>query len=277
LPPDGRRIFAMGGGGFSTHPSDPALDEFVLGLAQGRREPRVCLLPTAGGDAQEQIVRFHAALDGHSCVASHLSLFRLGHRPVSLREHLLGQDIIYVGGGSMLNMLAIWRAHGLDELMREAWEAGVVLCGLSAGSMCWFEGGITTSTGRPAPAAGLGLLPGANSVHWNSEPNRRPAFLAAVRDGVLPDGWGVDDGVGLLFEGTELTDAVSARPRAGAVRVARAAGDAGVSETPVPCRRLPDGPRPGLTPPTELAELRRMRDARPTANRLGHRRAGIRD
>ena len=267
----------MGGGGFSTHPPDPALDDFVLGLAQGRREPRICLLPTAGGDAQEQIVRFQAAFDDRACVASHLSLFRLGRRPVSLREHLLGQDIIYVGGGSMLNMLAIWRAHELDVVMREAWEAGVVLCGLSAGSMCWFEGGITTSTGRPAPAAGLGFLRGSNSVHYGSEPNRRPAFLAAVREGALPDGWGIDDGVGLLFEGTELTDVVSARPRAGAVRVAREKDEPGVSETPVAHRRLPDGPRPGLTPPTELAELRRMRDARPTANRLGHRRAGMRD
>jgi peptidase E len=266
----------MGGGGFSTHPPDPALDEFVLGLAH-RREPRICLLPTAGGDAQEQIVRFHAAFGDRACIASHLSLFRLGRHPVSLRDHLLGQDIIYVGGGSMLNMLAIWQAHAIDAIMREAWDAGVVLCGLSAGAMCWFQAGITTSTGRPAPAAGLGLLPGSSSVHYGSEPNRRPAFLAAVREGALPDGWGVDDGAGLLFEGTELTGAVSARPRAGVVRVAREPEGAGVSETPVPCRRLPDGPRPGLTPPTELAELRRMRDARPTANRVGHRRAGIRD
>ena len=152
-----------------------------------------------------------------------------------------------------------------------------MLCGLSAGSMCWFEGGITTSTGRPAPAPGLGLLPGSNSVHYGSEPARRPAFLAAVRDGVLPDGWGVDDGVGLLFEGTELADAVSARPRAHAVRVAREPTAAGVSETRVRHRQLPDGPRPGLTPPTELSELRLLRDGRPTANRLGARRAGLRD
>src|SRR4030081_3362076 len=205
----------MGGGGFWMQPAGPALDEFVLGLAQGRREPRICLLPTAGGGAQEQIVRFPAAFDDRARGPSHLSLFRRGRRPVSLREHLLGQDIIYVGGGSMLNMLAIWRAHELDVVMREAWEAGVVRCGLSAGSMCWFEGGITTSTGRPAPAAGLGFLPGSNSVPHGSETNRGPAFLAAVRDGALADGWGIDDGVGLLFEGTELTDVVSARPRAG--------------------------------------------------------------
>jgi dipeptidase E len=277
LPPDARRIFAMGGGGFITHPPDPALDEFVLGLARGRGEPRICLLPTAGGDAQEQIVRFHAAFGDRPCAPSHLSLFRLGRRPVSLREHLLAQDIIYVGGGSMLNMLAIWHAHGLDAVMREAWEAGVVLCGLSAGSMCWFEGGITTSTGRPGPAPGLGFLAGSNSVHYSSEPDRRPAFLAAVRDGVLPDGWGVDDGVGLLFEGTELTDVVSTRRRAGAVRVARTRGGDGVSEIPIEHRRLHEGPRPGLTPPTELAELRRVRNARPNGNRLGARRAGLRD
>ena len=99
----------MGGGGFSTHPPDPALDDFVLGLAQGRREPRICLLPTAGGDAQEQIVRFQAAFDDRACVASHLSLFRLGRRPVSLREHLLGQDII----GAARDLIG---AHGIEEV-----------------------------------------------------------------------------------------------------------------------------------------------------------------
>jgi dipeptidase E len=274
LPPDGRRIFAMGGGGFSTHPPDPALDDFVLGLARGRREPRICLLPTAGGDAQEQIVRFHSAFGDRRCTASHLSLFRL-RRPISLREHLLAQDIIYVGGGSMLNLLAIWRAHALDEVLREAWEAGVVLCGLSAGSMCWFEGGITTSTGRPAPASALGLLRGSNCVHYHDEASRRPAFMAAIRDGALPAGWGVDDGVGLLFEGTELCDVVSARPAAGAVRVSRER-NRDVTERPVPLRRLPGGPRPAVSPRTELTDVYRLRRQRGGA-RIGHRRAGLRD
>ena len=265
----------MGGGGFFTHPPDLALDDFVLGLARGRREPRICLLPTAGGDAQEQIVRFHSAFDDRRCTASHLSLFRLGRHPISLREHLLSQDIVYVGGGSMLNMLAIWRAHALDQVMREAWEAGVVLCGLSAGSMCWFQGGITTSTGRPAPTSALGLLRGSNCVHYHDEPARRPAFLAAVGDGALPAGWGVDDGVGLLFEGTELGDVVSARPAAGAVWVSRAR-DGDVTERPLPLRRLPAGPRPAVAPRTELTDVYRLRRQGGSA-RIGHRRAGLRD
>jgi peptidase E len=276
LPPDGRRIFAMGGGGFSRSSSDHALDDFVLGLANGRHEPRICLLPTAGGDAQEQIVRFHAAFGDRPCVPSHVSLFRLGQRPIALREHLLAQDIIYVGGGSMLNMLAIWRAHGLDPVMRESWEAGVVLCGLSAGSMCWFDGGITTSTGRPAPAPGLGLLSGSNCVHYHDEPARRPAFLAAVGEEALPAGWGVDDGVGLLFDGEELVDVVSARPAAGAVRVRREHGG-DVTEVPLPLRRLPSGPRPALTSRTELTDVHRLRRHRSAGARIGHRRTGLRD
>jgi dipeptidase E len=275
LPPDRRRIFAMGGGGFSTAATDHALDDYVLGLAASR-EPRICLLPTAGGDAQEQIVRFHAAFGDRECVPSHLSLFRLGQHPISLRAHLLAQDIVYVGGGSMLNMLAIWQAHDLDVVMREAWEAGVVLCGLSAGSMCWFGGGITSSTGRLAPAEGLGLLPGSNCVHYHDEPERRPAYLAAVGEAALPAGWGVDDGVGLLFEGEQLADVVSSRPAAGAMRVSRSA-EAEVIERPLPLRRLPSGPRPGSTARTELTDVHRLRRHRSAGPRLGHRRAGLRD
>jgi peptidase E len=235
----------MGGGGFSTSASDYALDDYVLGLASGRREPRICLLPTAGGDAQDQIVRFHAAFDDRPCVPSYLSLFRLGQKPISLREHLLDQDIVYVGGGSMLNMLAIWRAHDLDAVMREAWEAGVILCGQSAGSMCWFSGGITSSTGRLAPAPGLGLLDGSNCVHYHDEAGRRPAFLAAIGDEALPSGWGVDDGVGLLFEGQELADVVSSRPAAGAMRVTREP-DGEVSERPAAAAAQRTAPRPDV-------------------------------
>ena len=124
------------------------LDDYVLSLAPAR-EPRICLLPTAGGDSEEQIRRFSIAFGDRLCETSHVSLFRLGHRPVSLRDHLLSQHVIYVGGGSMINLLALWRAHGLDVILREAWQAGIVLAGLSAGSMCWFEHGITKSHGRP--------------------------------------------------------------------------------------------------------------------------------
>ena len=191
------------------------LDDYVLSLAPAR-EPRICLLPTAGGDSEEQIRRFSIAFGDRLSEPSHVSLFRLGHRPVSLRDHLLAQDIIYVGGGSMINLIALWRAHGVDEILREAWHAGIVLAGPSAGSMCWFEHGITNSHGHPAPAAGLGFLRGSNSVHYDGEPERRPAYLEAVAAGALPPGYGVDDGVGLLFRGTRLAEAVAshAGPRA---------------------------------------------------------------
>ena len=145
-------------------PEASVLDDYVLSLAPAR-EPRICLLPTAGGDSEEQIRRFSIAFGDRLCETSHVSLFRLGHRPVSLRDHLLSQHVIYVGGGSMINLLALWRAHGLDVILREAWQAGIVLAGLSAGSMCWFEHGITKSHGRPTPTrrarlpAGLELGP----------------------------------------------------------------------------------------------------------------------
>ena len=166
-------ILAMGGGGFTMEPENPALDDYLRTLAPAR-EPKICLLPTAGGDSEDQILRFHAAFDDALCVATHISLFRLGRHPVPLREHLLAQDVIYVGGGSMINLLALWRAHGLDAILRDAWQAGIVLAGLSAGSMCWFEWGVTKSVGRPTPTRGLGFLPGSNSVHYDGEPERRP-------------------------------------------------------------------------------------------------------
>jgi len=257
LPPDGRRaptILAMGGGGFTAGPVDPALDDLVLGLT-GVPRPRVCLLPTAGGDSEHQIRRFYETFGDRLCEPSHVSLFRLGRQPVPLREHLLAQDAIYVGGGSMVNLLAIWRAQGLDAILREAWQAGVVLAGLSAGSMCWFEWGITTSSGAPAPARGLGFLPGSNSVHHDGEPARRPVYLDAVRDGVLPPGWAVDDGAALLFRGAALAGVVSARPQA------RAHAVTADGEQPLATRALEPPDTRRVTLPA-VAELRRLHTAR---------------
>jgi dipeptidase E len=250
------RILAMGGGGFTAGIEDSALDLFALSLAR-RATARICLLPTAGGDAEAQIARFYAFFRRRACEPSHVSLFRLAGRGLDLRAHLMSQDVIYVGGGSMLNLLAIWRAHGLDAVLRDAWQAGVVLCGLSAGSMCWFEHGITTSTGHATPARGLGFLVGSNSVHWSSEPARRRAYRDAVEDG-MPAGYGVDDGCALLFKGTRLHEVVAARPRAGAWRVEERDGE--VVETPLDVRLLPseDGGLLAQTP-AEIVELRAVR------------------
>jgi dipeptidase E len=229
VPPERRTIFAMGGGGFTMEPANPLLDDFVLSLAprsaSAGREPRILFLPTASGDTAAQIAAFHARFADRFCVAEHLSLFRLHELRRPLAEIVLSQDVVYVGGGSMRNLLAIWRAHELDRLLICAWRRGIVLAGISAGAMCWFEGGITRSSGPPEPLAGLGLLEGSLTVHADGEPERLPVWLAAVRDGALPGGWSVDDGVGLLFAGTRLRRIVSSRPGASAQRVDQVAGE----------------------------------------------------
>jgi dipeptidase E len=208
----------MGGGGFSMEPENPALDDYVLGLA-GAPLPRICLLPTASGDGEAQIRQFHATFGARACESIHISLFRLGRRPIPLRETLLAQDIVYVGGGSMLGLLAVWRALGLDKILRECWESGVILAGLSAGAMCWFEWGVTSSLGAPAPSPGLGFLNGSLSVHMDGEPGRLPVFREAIADGTIPPGYAADDGVALLFRGNELDDVVSSRANRQALRI----------------------------------------------------------
>jgi len=210
----------MGGGGFTMEPANPALDDFVLELAASR-EPKILFLPTASGDPKAQISSFRASFGGRACRPLQLSLFRLEQQPADLRKLILAQDIVYVGGGSMRNLLAIWREHGLDQLMREAWCSGVVLAGISAGAMCWFEYGITRSAGSPAPAPGLGFLQGSMSVHCDGDPSRLPVFLDAIARGAIPDGYAADDGVGLVFEDEQLVRVVSSRPAARAYRVQR--------------------------------------------------------
>ncbi len=221
-----RVIFAMGGGGFTMEPGNPLLDDYVLSLAPpAQREPRILFLPTASGDTAAQINAFYTRFSARTCLPEHLSLFHLQDLTQPLAEIILSQQIVYVGGGSMRNLLAIWRAHGLDRLLIEAWQRGVVLAGLSAGAMCWFQGGVTRSSGPPAAIAGLGLLEGSLTVHADGEPERLPVWLANVREGALPGGWAVDDGVGLLFAGQHLRRIVSSRPGAGAQRVDAIAGE----------------------------------------------------
>ena len=168
------QIVALGGGGFSME-KGPLLDDYVLAAA-ATESPKVCFLPTASGDADHYIVRFYRAFAAGRCVPSHVSLFRRDRGFGDLGEHLLGQDVIYVGGGSLVRLLGAWRAHGLDEVLAECWRRGVVLAGLSAGSLCWFAEAITAFHGPAQRVNGLGLLPYANCVHYDGEPERREAF-----------------------------------------------------------------------------------------------------
>lgn len=254
------QILAMGGGGFTMEPDNPALDDFALSLVRVP-EPRVLFLPTASGDPTAQITSFYARY-ARRASATHLSLFRRHGSARSLADIVLEQDVIYTGGGSMRNLLAIWRAHDLDELLVEAWRRGIVLAGLSAGAMCWFAGGVTRSSGPPEVIQGLGLLPGSLSVHADGEPERLPVWLAAVRSGELPGGWACDDGVGLLFHGTRMTRVVSSRPGAAALRV-DLVGDELVRHRIQPELLGADRRRPGSGPvPDDVRELREVRELR---------------
>jgi len=157
-----------------------ALDDYTLALT-GSERPRVCFLPTASGDADHYVVRFYRRFSA-SCDASHVSLFRrdqgTGGVEDDLATHLLSQDLIYVGGGNVVSMLGAWRAHGLDSVLRRAWRQGIVLCGPSAGSLCWFEQALSAFHGDPRPIRGLGLLPYSNCVHYDAEPARRTSTTA---------------------------------------------------------------------------------------------------
>ena len=264
---DQRLILALGGHEFTRRRGNEALRDYMLALASGAA-PRICLLPTASGDPEEQILAFRRSLGGLPCRISHLSLFRLEAEPVGVEERLLAQDLVYVGGGSMVNLLAIWRAHGLDRILRRAWESGVVLCGQSAGAMCWFEAGISRSPGSAAAIPGLGLVPGILSVHYHRDPDRRRALREAVGDAAAGPGYGVDDQAGLLLRGRTVATAISGREGASAWRVERN-GAGTVSEARLQPAPLPD-PRPAIDEvPAAIRELRRVR-----ATRRRHRRGG---
>jgi peptidase E len=214
------------------------LIDLAVELAGRPDQPRITYLGTAGGDDPARVATFYGAFAGSAVRASHLSLFPMP-TVADVRTHLLAQDVVWVGGGSVANLLAVWRVHGLDEVFREAWQAGVVLAGVSAGSLCWHAGGTTDSFGpglRPV-TDGLALLPHSNSVHHDSEVQRRPVYHRLVAEGVLPAGYATDDGAGLVYRGTELVEAVSDRPGASAHRVARGA-DGHAVETPIRPRRL---------------------------------------
>ena len=193
------------------------LDEHALALTEAEC-PRVCFLPTASGDADHYIVRFYRAFPAGRCRPSHISLFRRDGGASNLAAHLHDQDLVYVGGGSVVSLLGTWAAHGVDHMLRAAWEGGVVMTGLSAGSLCWFEHGVTAFHGESRPIMGMGFLPYSNAVHYDDKPERRAAFLTAVADGMIP-GYGIGDGAALHFVGTELAEVVTSRPTARAFHV----------------------------------------------------------
>jgi peptidase E len=224
-----RQIVALGGGGFSQEPDNLALDRYVL-AATGLERPRVAFVPTASGDADGYVERFYAAFRTLDCEPSHLGLFR--REIADLRAFVLAQDAVYVGGGNTLNMLALWKLHGLDAIFREAYERGVVLAGISAGALCWFKEGTTDSLGPLTDIECLGFIPHSLSVHHDAEPDRRPRFSRRIGEGAMAPGYGVDEGAALHMVDGELLRVVTSRPEAAAYWVERR-GDA-AHETRLP-------------------------------------------
>jgi peptidase E len=217
---DGRRhIIAIGGGMRAPDGQVPVHMANALQLT-GKREPRICVLNTAAGDDSRWTLGMYDRFAGQPARLSHLSLFPMPNvrDPEDL---LLSSDVIFVGGGSVANMVAIWRVHALDVIMRKAWQAGIVLAGSSAGGICWFDGGTTDSFGRELRAFtdGLGMLAGSYCPHYDSEPGRRPLYHRLIADGTLAAGIACDDGAAAHFADDELTELIADRPTASAYRV----------------------------------------------------------
>jgi dipeptidase E len=220
------QIVVFGGGGFATEPKNRLLDEYVL-HATGKRRPRVCMLPTASGDSQTWTDAFYAAFPEEVCEPTHLSLF--SRRVDDLLEFLLEQDLVYVGGGNTVNLIAVWRAQGLADVLDRALAGGVVFAGVSAGALCWYERGITDSYGPGLNPLtnGLGVLEGAFCPHYDSDPRRPESYRRFIASAGSP-GWAVDDGVALHYVDGKLLRLVSSRPDARAYRYTPAGGDATV-------------------------------------------------
>jgi peptidase E len=193
---------------------------YAFELAGKPSQPRLCFISTGTGDKQASIDAFYAAFATSDVTASHLALFDKPNVP-NITAYLYEQDVIWIDRGSVVNLLAVWRAHGVDKVLHDCWQRGVVLGGESAGSLCWFSGGTTDSFGEVQPLAdGLGFLPFANAVHYDDRRNR---FRECVTDGTLPDGYATDAGAGLHFAGTDLVAAISDRKNAGAYKITRQA------------------------------------------------------
>jgi dipeptidase E len=224
------QIVAIGGGGLSAEPDRYAIERYIVKQAR-RARPSACYVGTASGDENAYAVRFYAAMAELDCRPTRLPLFA---RTPDLRRLVLEQDIVYVGGGNTKSMLAVWRDWGLDRVLREAWQGGTILCGTSAGAICWFEGGVTDSWADELRAmACLGFLPGACCPHYDGEKDRRPGVHRIVAAGELADVLALEDGAAAHFRGTALARIVTSRPKALAYRVRKRGAGAHEETLPV--------------------------------------------
>jgi dipeptidase E len=227
-------ILAIGGAALPENLDNLLLIKYFLSLTR-KKKTRVCFIGAAHGDADMGRLRFYAGFSQFNCKPTHLPLF--ARTPRDLESFVMEHDAIYVGGGNTRSMLAVWREWSLDVYLRQAWLRGIVLGGASAGSICWFEQGITDSIAGPLTSLDcLGFLPGSNCPHYDSEPLRRPTYRRLVGGGKIRDGIAADDGAALHYVDGKLLCAVASRPRAKAYRLKRAGRRA--VETALPTRYL---------------------------------------
>ena len=209
-------ILAIGGGSFFSDPNKP-LERHLLSLSK-KAKPKVCFIGTAGGDDKNAVRKFHQSFSEMQCETGHLSLFKAPEG--DLRDFVLDQDIIYVGGGNTRNLIVLWKEWNLHKILKEALQAGVILSGVSAGAICWFEQGLTDSvTGKLLPLDGLGFLKGSFCPHYDGEPQRRPAYQKEIADQNLKPGFACDDGAAAHFVNGKLQQFVSSRPSAKAYKL----------------------------------------------------------
>lgn len=202
-----KQIIAIGGGGFSEEPENPLLDLYVLGKSP-RPNPKICFLPTASGDADSYLLKFYKSFSQHDCLPKHLSLFR--PHTSDIEDFILNQDVVYVGGGNTRNMLVLWKEWGMDSLFKKAWDNGIILAGISAGAICWFEQGATDSIpGRITALDCLGFIKGSCCPHYDRDPLRPASVPALVKNGELKPGYALDNSVALHFIDQDMKEAVS--------------------------------------------------------------------
>lgn len=207
-----RQIIAMGGGGFSMEPDNQLLDTYILNQSKKER-PNICFLPTASGDQDNYIKRFYKSFTDMECIPSHVSLFEPNF--TDLEDFIMIQDVIYVGGGNTRNMLVLWKEWGVDDILKKAYQNGVILAGLSAGSICWFEEGLTDPLNGPLyNIKGLGLLHGSHCPHYDGEEKRQSSYQRMLTTNEISAGYAVDDGAALHFIDEKLTKTISSRTNA---------------------------------------------------------------
>lgn len=228
------QIVAAGGGLLSPDLGNVRLVRYVLD-ACGKEKPRVCYVPTASGEDPANVSAFFETYGRFGIEGAVLRFFR--RTPVDLRDYLFAFDVVHVGGGNTRSMLAVWRHWGFDAVLREAWERGIVLCGSSAGSICWFEEGVTDSVAGDLTAMEcLRFLGGSNCPHYDGEKDRRPAYHRLVGSGAIGPGIACDDNAAVHYRGTDLYAIVAGLPQARAYRIERD-GDV-ARETPLDTRAL---------------------------------------